>query len=105
MSLGTDLSGAHESLAADARLFVLKELAAQTDGRLNIILLQRLLEQRYGINRSREWIETQLRKLAELDAIRLLDSAVMIAQIARNGRDHLDGRSIVAGVTRPHEVE
>lgn len=105
MSLGSDLSPAHESLAQDARLFVLKELAAQTDGRLNIILLQRLLEQRYGINRAREWVETQMRKLAELEAISLLDSTLAIGQITRAGRDHLAGRSIVAGITRPHEVE
>ena len=102
MSLSRDLT---DAIAADARLYMLKELAAQSDGRLNVILLQRLLEKRYGINRSREWIETQLRKLAELDTIALLDSAVTIAQITRVGRDHLAGRSIVAGITRPHEVE
>ena len=105
MSLGNDLSGAHDSLAQDARLFILKELAAQTDGRLNVILLQRLLDQRYGFNRSREWVETQLRKLAELDAVRLHEIAVLTAEIAPAGRDHLAARSIVAGITRPHEVE
>lgn len=100
--MSADLASA---IAADARLYILQELAAQTDGRLNAILLQRLLEQRYGINRSREWVETQLRKLAELDAITLLDVAVLVAAITRTGRDHLAARSIIAGVTRPADVE
>jgi len=105
VSLGNDLSGVHDSLAQDARLFILKELSGQSDGRLNAILVQRLLDQRYGINRSREWIETQLRKLAELEAVELIEIAVLTAAITRAGRDHLAARSIIAGITRPHEVE
>lgn len=94
-----------DKIAEDARLFTLKELAAQIDGRLNIILLQRILESRYGIARSREWVETQLRKLAELGAIELAEGELLIAQIARAGRDHLEQRSIVAGITRPAEID
>jgi len=92
-------------IAEDARLFILRELAAQTDGRLNEILLQRLLEARYGIARSREWVQTQMRKLAELEAIALIDAAFLIADIERPGRDHLACRSIIAGITRPSEIE
>tara|TARA_R100001129_G_scaffold6440_2_gene5069 strand:- start:955 stop:1272 length:318 start_codon:yes stop_codon:yes gene_type:complete len=105
VSLGNDLSGAHDSLAEDARLFILKELAAQNDGRLNAILAQRLLRDRYGMRRSREWVETQMRKLAELEAVHLHEIAVLTAEIVRAGRDHLDKISIIVGVTRPHEVE
>lgn len=94
-----------EQIAQDARLFLLKELAAQTDGRLNVILLQRLLEARYGINRSREWLETQLGKLSELGAVEIAAGELLIASITRVGRDHLAQRSFLAGVTRPSEVE
>jgi len=94
-----------DTIAQDARLWILKELAAQTDGHLNVILLQRFLEARYGINRSREWVETQLRKLEELGAVELAAGELVIAGITRAGRDHLAQRSIIAGVTRPAEVE
>lgn len=92
-------------IAEDARLFILKELEAQTDGRLNEILLQRLLEARYGIARSREWVQTQMRKLAELETVKLIEGAFLIADIERPGRDHLACRTIVAGITRPSEIE
>ncbi len=92
-------------IAEDARLFILQELEAQVDGRLNELLLQRLLDQRYGIARSREWVQTQMRKLAELEAVKLIEGAFLIADIERPGRDHVACRSIVAGVTRPTEIE
>jgi len=93
------------TIAEDARLFILRELAAQTDGRLNELLLQRLLEARYGIARSREWVQTQMRKLAELGVVELVEAAFLVAQIGRAGRDHLASRSIVAGITRPSEID
>lgn len=105
MSLSDSLSGVHEALAGDARLFILKELAAQVDGRLNVILIQRLLDERYGIKRSREWVVTQLHKLEELGAAELLVSSLAIASITHAGRDHLAARSVIAGITRPHEVQ
>lgn len=93
-----------DALAADARLFVLRELARQIDGRLNELSIARVLDLS-GIKRSREWTATQLRKLEELDAIALVDaSGLLIAEITRTGRDHLDQRSIIAGVTRPAEA-
>ena len=93
------------AIASDARLYILKELAAQTDGRLNVILLQRLLEQRYGINRARDWIETQMRKLADLGAANLIEAGLLVAEITRDGRDHLASRAVIVGITRPSEVE
>jgi hypothetical protein len=92
-------------IAKDARLFILKELEAQNDGRLNELLLQRLLEGKYGIARSREWVQTQMCKLAELEAVKLIEAAFLIADIERPGRDHLACRSVIAGITRPTEVE
>lgn len=94
-----------EAIAADARLFVLRELARQTDGRLNSLLLSRVLDAS-GIRRSREWVETQLNKLAELGAVEL-DRAggLTIAAITRAGRDHTAARSLIAGVTPPSEAD
>lgn len=102
MSIAQDLK---ERLAADARLQILRELAAQTDGRLSILPLQRALDV-YGIKRDRDWIFTQLRKLEALDAIEIqMAGELPIARIARAGRDHLDERAVIEGVTRPAEAE
>lgn len=102
MSMRDDLA---RKLAEDARLAILKELATQTDGRLNDLLLQRALDV-YGFRRDRDWIVTQLRKLEDLGALSLTETGGMhIARIARAGRDHLDERLVLAGVTRPAEGE
>ncbi|WPZ06590.1 VpaChn25_0724 family phage protein [Pelagerythrobacter marinus] len=105
MSLGHDLSGAHDRLTEDARLFMLKELAAQVDGHLNEISLRSMLEMRYGVNRSREWVATQLHKLAELGAIEVKGDTVRIAHILPAGLDHLQERGLIVGITRPREAQ
>ncbi|MBN9504934.1 MAG: hypothetical protein J0I69_02815 [Altererythrobacter sp.] len=103
MSGGTDLAGA---IAADARLFILRELAGQVDGHLNAISLRRVLEIRYGINRSPEWVETQLHALRELGVIELsAGGQIIIAHILPLGRHFLAERSVVAGITLPSDVE
>lgn len=103
MSAGTDLASA---LAADARLFILKELAAQVDGHLNAVSLRRVLDIRYGINRTPEWVETQLHALRELDAIELSAGGdILIAHILPRGRHFLAERTVIAGVTRPSDVK
>lgn|GEM_PF-1249142 len=94
-----------ESIAADARFYILKELHEQVDGRLNVILIQRMLEKRYAINRSREWVETQLNKLVELEAVEIVPADLVIASIGRAGRDHVERRSVIAGITRPTEID
>lgn len=102
MSLKKDLTAA---IAEDARLAILKELAGQVDGRLSIVMIKRVLDS-YGYRRDRDWIETQLRKLEALDAITLVSPGdVLIAQIERSGRDHIEERSILAGVSRPSDAE
>ncbi len=106
MSLGGELAGVHERLAQDARLFVLKELAAQVDGHLNVITMRSVLEMRYGVNRSREWLATQLNKMAELGAIEVKQiGTIAVAHILRDGRDHLAERCVIVGISRPTEVE
>ena len=90
-----------EAMTIDARLVILKELAAQSDGRLNEVLLEKVLDV-FGHRRSRDWIRTQLRKLEELGAVRVTEvGTVYVARITRAGVDHVERRSFIEGVARP----
>lgn len=91
----------NEFLTLDARLILLKELATQIDGRLNETILTAALD-RFGHRRSREWVRTQLRKLAEIGAVANVEAGtVIIATITRAGIDHVERRSVLEGVARP----
>lgn len=91
--------------ARHGRLCILKELARQVDGRANEAVLQNVLDV-FGICKSREWIRTQLNKLAELDAIRVTTvGTIMVASLARLGRDHVERRQIIDGVARPSDED
>lgn len=93
-----------DTIAADARLMILKELAKQVDGRLSDVLVQRVLDV-YGIRRNRNWVRTQLRELEALGAIELQEAGdILIARLAGAGRDHIEERGLIEGVTRPHEA-
>lgn len=93
-----------DAIAADARLTILKELTKQVDGRLSELLIRRVLDL-YGIRRDRDWIATQLRKLEALGAIDLQEAGdVLVARIAPAGRDHVDERAVIEGVTRPADA-
>lgn len=85
----------------DARLVILKELAAQTNYTLNDTILQKVLEA-FGHNRSRDWVKTQLRVLVDLGAVTIQETGtVMIATITDAGIDHCLRRRIIEGVLRP----
>lgn len=99
MSLKAD---ATKRIAEDARFYMLKELASQTDGRMSIYLLREMLDASYAINRTLPWVEQQLRYLEELGALGLMTSGALIASIMRTGRDHLEERAALVGVTPPH---
>jgi len=93
--------GYEEHLAADARLVILRELAAQTAGRLNDTILTSVLDS-FGHRRSREWVRTQIAKLEELGAVTIAEAGTMrIAAITRAGLDHVERRSVIDGVARP----
>lgn len=95
------MSDFEEYLTADARLIMLRELNRQIDGRLNEVLLTKALDT-FGHNRSREWVRTQLRKLAELGAVKVTEAgSILVAAITRAGIDHIERRSIIEGVARP----
>ena len=92
-----------ESVAEDARLIILKELAVQVDARSNEVILTRVLDN-FAIKRSRDWVRTQLRKLVELGTIRLSEAGtVLIASLTPLGRNHVERREIVDGITRPSD--
>lgn len=91
-----------DKVALDARLIILRELAQQMDGSLNSVSLRRVLDVYFV--RPVEWIDTQLVKLQQLEAIELTRAGeVAIAKITPAGRDHLDERSIISGITPPAE--
>lgn len=95
------MSGYEEYVELDARLVILKGLARQADGRLNEVLITRMLDE-FGYNRSREWVRTQLHKMEEVGAIRVTQAGtVVVAAITRSGLDHAERRSTLDGIARP----
>ncbi len=95
------MSDYNQFVTADARLVILKELARQTDGRLNETILTTVLDT-FGHHKSREWVRTQLRKLDELGAITIIEAGtVLIASITRSGLDHVERRAVIEGVAKP----
>jgi hypothetical protein len=94
-----------DRVAADARLIILRELAAQTDARSNDLVLDRVLDT-LGVRRSRDWLRTQLRKLVELEAVRIQEvGTVMVVSLRRAGRDHVERRAVIEGVSRPADED
>lgn len=88
-------------LIEDARLVILKELAAQPAQSLNEKIVVAVLD-KFGHRRSRDWVRTQLRKLEELGAVSLVEAgSVLIATLRRAGLDHVERRSFLEGVAKP----
>jgi len=88
----------------DARLVILRALHAQTDGRLNEVILLAELD-RFGHRRSREWVRTQIEALRELGAVAVNEAgSVKIAAITRLGIDHVERRIVIDGVDKPSPV-
>lgn len=95
------MTGYAEHMAADARLIILRTLHADTSGTLNEVLLTRALET-FGHRRSRDYVRTQLRTLADLGAVTIREAGtVMIATLTRLGEDHVERRAVIEGVLRP----
>ena len=85
----------------DARLVILKELAAQTNYSLNDTILQKVVEA-FGHNRTRDWVKTQLRALEDLGSVTNAETGtVLIATITEAGIEHVLRRRIIEGVARP----
>ena len=85
----------------DARLIILKELAAQSNGRASDTILDYALEA-FGHTRSRDWLRTQLNVLQELGAIEIEPVGThVVAKITHRGVEHVLRRIKIEGVKQP----
>ncbi len=90
----------------EARLVILRTLNEQPDGRLNSSLLRDDLDERWGINKTREWVDEELKYLEGLSAVGLTTfGPIFIATLLKKGRDHVERRVIITGVKRPSPAE
>lgn len=91
----------NDQVRPDARLIILKALAAQTDERLHSGFIgEELL--RFGIDRPREWIHGELDWLAQMGAVTLLKpGSVVVATLTDKGARHLRRALVIEGVKRP----
>jgi repressor of nif and glnA expression len=88
-------------LTEDARLVILKALAGEMNASLNEAILTRVLDT-FGHHRSRDWVRTQLLKLQELGAVRTTEAGtVVIATLTQTGLEHIQRRTIIAGIAQP----
>jgi repressor of nif and glnA expression len=90
-----------ELVRQDARLIILKALAAQTDERLHSgYLVEELL--RFGIDRTREWVHGELDWLADMGAVTLAKpGSVVVATLTEKGHRHLRRALVIEGIRRP----
>lgn len=85
----------------EARLIVLRQLAAEPDLTSNSSMLQAVLET-YGVNRTRDWLHAELRALEERGALKVaVQTSVMIVTLTQRGLDHVERRLVLDGVKRP----
>lgn len=97
------MSNFAEQYRSEARLLILRGLAEEGDGTLSSKLIGRKLET-YGINRDRDWIHQEIRWLAHLGAVTIVDAeSVLVPTITRLGRTHLARRFKLEGVDWPSE--
>lgn len=84
-----------------ARLIVLKALAAQTDETLNSDLLVYEL-QSFAIRKDRAWLHGEMDWLADMGAISLLSvGTIKIATLTAKGARHLSREIAIEGIQRP----
>jgi hypothetical protein len=85
----------------DVRLTILKALASENDKRLNETIITHILKS-FGHTRSREYVRTQIRKLADLGAVGVTEvGSVLVAQLKQPGLDHVERRTFLEGVLQP----
>lgn len=89
------------------RLIILKDLSDETSGgSTNTFLIQKSLE-RFSYKKSRDYIRNQLLWLEQnAGAVKTRSEGTETsAVLTRMGRDHVEGRTYLAGVQRPGDVE
>lgn len=91
----------NDQVRPDARLIILKALAAQTDERLHSGFISEELI-RFGIDRPREWIHGELDWLEQMGAVTLFKpGTVVVATLTDKGARHLRRAVVIEGVKRP----
>ena len=94
-----------QHVVRDLRLVILKELTHQPAYTLNEVILQKVAAS-FGHNRTRDAIRNELRYLADVGAVHLVEEAgYMIATLSRRGQDHVQGLAEIEGVARPTPKE
>lgn len=95
------MSDMDKIIREEARLIMLRTLAGEPDGRLHSDLLRSDLYT-YGINRSREWVQAEMRSLEQTGAVTITEAgSVLVAQLTTRGLDHVERRAYLDGVKRP----
>jgi repressor of nif and glnA expression len=90
-----------ERVRQDARLIMLKALAAQTDERLHSGYLVEELRH-FGTDRTREWVHGELDWLADMGAVTLIKpGSVVVATLTEKGHRHLRRAIVIEGIKRP----
>lgn len=84
-----------------SRLIILKALSAQVAETLNSDLLLHELAT-FGIRKSREWLHGELRWLADMGAISIVQAgSILVATLAEAGQRHLERMIAIEGIQRP----
>lgn len=103
------MSGYGTRFEEDARLAILAELAGQRDATLNSLSIQRMLDA-FGPRQSPAWMERQLRHLEDIGAVELRASDmagfgnVLVATLTSTGRQHVERRTGLPGVSAPGDI-
>lgn len=85
----------------DARLAILKELASQTSGSLSLEQLVSALAD-WGHRKSDAEVQQLLNDLVAVRGIALFNTSIrLIAEITREGLNHVAGRQALAQVKKP----
>jgi repressor of nif and glnA expression len=91
----------NSTIRPDARLIILKALAAQPDFRMHSGYISKEL-MRFGIDRPREWIHGELDWLEQMGAVTLTKAgSVVVAMITEKGQRHLRLSITIEGIDRP----
>lgn len=95
-----------ETIAREqARLIILKALAAQVSESMNSDLLVHQLAT-FGLDKDRDWVHDQLTWLAEMGAIRVLDAgSLKVGILTEKGARHLRRAIAIEGIQRPSRPE
>jgi len=84
-----------------ARLIILRALAAQVDEQLNSDLMVHELEA-FGIRRTRAWVHDEFAYLAEHGALVVTTiGSLQVATLTEKGGRHVNREIAIAGVKRP----